>query len=54
MNSSNDFLPAQVQGIFVEHATEFFYAGEISSAPGLENPHIRGTLGSENFYFLIK
>ncbi len=50
MNSRNDFLPAQVKGIFNEHATETFYGGEVPSAPGFENPHIRGTLGGENFY----
>lgn len=50
MNSRNDFLPAQVKGIFNEHATETFYGGEVPSAPGLENPQIRGTLGGDDFY----
>jgi arylsulfatase A-like enzyme len=50
MNSRNDFLPAQVKGIFDEHATETFYGGDVSRAPGPENPEIRGKLGEENFY----
>ncbi|NRT71438.1 sulfatase-like hydrolase/transferase [Clostridium beijerinckii] len=50
MNSRNDFLPAQIKGIFDEHATETFYGGEAPSVPGLENPQIRGAIGGENFY----
>lgn len=50
MNSRNDFLPAQVKGIFNEHATETFYGGEVPPAPGPENPEIKGKVGDENYY----
>lgn len=50
MNARNDLLPAQVKGIFNEHATETFYNGKVAPAPGLEDPNIRGKIGNDNFY----
>lgn len=50
MNSRNDFLPAQVDGIFNKHANETFYGGDVFEAPGVVNPSLRGNIDSKNFY----
>lgn len=50
MNGRNDFLPAQVKGVFEKHATETFYGGDVKEAPGLKNPGLRGGPGSKHFY----
>ncbi len=50
MNPRNDFLPAQIEGVFDKHATETFYGGDVKDAPGAKNPGIRGDLKSSNFY----
>jgi len=49
MNARNDFLPAQVPGIFDKHATETYYGGK-ATGKGPENPNPRGELGSDTFY----
>lgn len=48
MNERNDFLPAQVDGIFEKHTDEIFYGN--SAAPGPENPIARGEKGSDTYY----
>ena len=50
MNSRNDFLPAQIDGIFEKHANEIFYGGDVPEAPGPVNPRLRGGMDSKNFY----
>lgn len=46
MNARNDFLPAQVDGIFDQHVSEIFYGGDIPPPPGPETvseafPHLK-------------
>lgn len=49
MNSRNDFLAAQAEDIFAEHATETFYGGDIPPAPGARRNE-RGGSDSPMFY----
>lgn len=49
MNARNDFLAAQEEGIFNQHANEVFYGGDIKPSPGLKN-NMRGRPGSKHFY----
>lgn len=50
MNDRNDLHAAQYPGWFEQNATEVFYAGQCSRAPGPENPDPRGSMGGKNFY----
>lgn len=49
MNPRNDFLAAQEENIFNEHATETFYGGDIKPAPGSKE-NMRGGPGNKFFY----
>jgi arylsulfatase A-like enzyme len=49
MNARNDFLAAQEEGVFDQHASEVFYGGDIPPAPGPKE-NLRGAPGSKHFY----
>ena len=49
MNARNDFLAAQEEGIFKEHAADIFYGGDRKPAPGTKE-NVRGGPGSKHFY----
>jgi arylsulfatase A-like enzyme len=49
MNARNDFLAGQEEGLFEQHATEFFYGGDIAPPPGPKQ-ELRGKPGSKHFY----
>ncbi len=50
MNSRNDLVAGQIDGLMEKHATEIYYGGECAAAPGPENPDIRGSKGDKNYY----
>ncbi|HZG84043.1 sulfatase-like hydrolase/transferase [Paenibacillus sp.] len=49
MNARNDFLAAQEETLFEQHATEIFYGGNIAPPPGPKE-NVRGAPGSKHFY----
>lgn len=50
MNSRNDLVAGQIEGLMEKHADEIFYGGECEPVPGSMNPQVRGTRGEKNYY----
>lgn len=50
MNDRNDFLPAQMPGIFSEYCDELYVPQDLSSLPPPVNPNPRGEKGSDSYY----
>lgn len=50
MNSRNDLVAGQIDGLMEKHANEIYYAGDCEPVPGPVNPNIRGSKGNKNYY----
>lgn len=50
MNSRNDFLPGQDSAAFERQASEIFYGGDCSAAPGAERANPRGKPGEKDYF----
>lgn len=50
MNDRNDFLPAQVPGIFSEYCDEFYIPQDLEKLPEPVDPNHRGQPGDDSYY----